>query len=930
MTDAQQREAARNFYNRWRGREASEKSETHPFWLELLTDVYGMDRATEKIIFEREVVVDGNTKFIDAYLPETKVLIEQKSGGISLDKALFQSGSKPMTPYEQAKRYWDNLPFDERSRWIITCNFREFNIYDMNAIGTEPQKIQLSNLMNDYHRLNFLVDDQTVMLSREMAVSMQAGDIVGELYDALIAQYIHPDDPHTLKSLNALCVRLVFCLYAEDAGLFGRRGLFNDYLKRFDIRDLRRAMKDLFAVLDTPADKRDPYMDPALSAFPFVNGGLFADEDIEIPNFTNTIRDLLITKASAEFDWSAISPTIFGAVFESTLNPVTRREGGMHYTSIENIHKVIDPLFLDDLKAEFSDIQKLTVLKTRARRLEDFQNRLASLRFLDPACGSGNFLTESYLALRRLENEVLREKIICEKGQEAGQIVIGTGPINPIKVSISQFYGIEINDFAVTVARTALWIAESQMLKETEDVVHTNIDFLPLKSYATIREDNAVTMDWNAVVPREKLDYIMGNPPFVGARVMNAEQKRDINKVFAGWRNAGNLDYVACWYKKAADYMARTSIQAALVSTNSVTQGESVANLWQPLFAAGITINFAHRTFRWDSEAKIKAHVHCVIVGFSTVPTDRPKVIYEDGQGSQVSHINAYLADAPDVFVSSRSTPLCDVPAIGIGNQPVDNGNYLFTQEEMEAFIRREPWSAQWFRPWYGSREFIHRAPRYCLWLGKCPPSELLKMPECLKRVDAVRDYRLASKRKATVKLADSPTHFQTENMPEGQFILIPKVSSKKRRYIPTGFMDSTVLCSDLVMLMPHATLYHFGVLTSNVHNGWMRTVCGRLKSDYRYSKDVVYNNFPWPTPTAEQKAQIEASAQGILDARALYPDSSLADLYGEHMNLFPELVLAHRANDRAVMKAYGFDFKTMSEGACVTALLKLYQTLAE
>jgi len=930
MTDAQQREAARNFYNRWRGREASEKSETHPFWLELLTDVYGMDRATEKIIFEREVVVDGNTKFIDAYLPETKVLIEQKSGGISLDKALFQSGGKPMTPYEQAKRYWDNLPFDERSRWIITCNFREFYIYDMNAIGTEPQKIQLSNLMNDYHRLNFLVDDQTVVLSREMAVSMQAGDIVGELYDALIAQYIHPDDPHTLKSLNALCVRLVFCLYAEDAGLFGRRGLFNDYLKRFDIRDLRRAMKDLFTVLDTPADKRDPYMDPALSAFPFVNGGLFADEDIEIPNFTDTIRDLLITKASAEFDWSAISPTIFGAVFESTLNPVTRREGGMHYTSIENIHKVINPLFLDDLKAEFSDIQKLTVLKTRARRLEDFQNRLASLRFLDPACGSGNFLTESYLALRRLENEVLREKMICEKGQEAGQIVIGAGPINPIKVSISQFYGIEINDFAVTVARTALWIAESQMLKETEDVVHTNIDFLPLKSYATIREDNAVTMDWNAVVPREKLDYIMGNPPFVGARVMNAEQKRDINQVFAGWRNAGNLDYVACWYKKAADYMANTPIQAALVSTNSVTQGESVANLWQPLFAAGVTINFAHRTFRWDSEAKIKAHVHCVIVGFSTVPTGRPKVIYEDGRGIEVSHINAYLADAPDVFVSSRSTPLCDVPEIGIGNKPIDGGNYLFTREEMEAFIRREPRSAQWFKPWYGSREFIHRAPRYCLWLGECPPGELLKMPECLKRVDAVRDFRLASESAGTVRLAERPTHFHVENMPEGQFILIPKVSSQKRRYIPIGFMDSTALCGDAVFLMPHATLYHFGILTSNVHNGWMRMVCGRLKSDYRYSKDVVYNNFPWPTPTAEQKAQIEATAQGILDARALYPDSSLADLYGEHMNLFPELVLAHRANDRAVMKTYGFDFKTMSEGACVTALLKLYQKLSK
>ena len=453
------------------------------------------------------------------------------------------------------------------------------------------------------------------------------------------------------------------------------------------------------------------------------------------------------------------------------------------------------------------------------------------------------------------------------------------------------------------------------------------LDFLPLKSYANIVEGNALRTEWTDVIPKHELDYIMGNPPFVGARMMGAEQKEDVNDTFPGWKNAGNLDYVSCWYKKAADLMAGTSIRAALVSTNSVTQGEAVANLWKPLFESGVHIDFAHRTFRWDSEAKIKAHVHCVIVGFSTAPNVTPKTLFTSERAQVVQNINGYLLDADNVFVESRSKPLCDVPEIGIGNKPIDGGNYLFTKEEMDEFLKIEPAAGKWFKPWYGSQEFINRCPRYCLWLGDCPPNELRKMPECMKRVEAVRQLRFASKSAGTVKLADTPTRFHVENMPEGTYIVVPEVSSERRRYVPMGFMTPDILCSNLVKIIPNATLYHLGVLTSNVHMAWMRAVCGRLKSDYRYSKDVVYNNFPWPTPTDAQKDKIEQTAQAILDARALYPDASLADLYDE-TTMPPELRKAHQQNDKAVMMAYGFWGKLNSEPACVSELMKMYQQI--
>ena len=925
MTAAQQQQAAKNFAAYWKGK-GYEKGESQPFWLSLLRDVYGVEHPEQFIQFEEQVHLD-HTSFIDGTIPATHVLIEQKGLGKDLNKPIKQSDGALLTPFEQAKRYILELPVSQHPRWVVTCNFSTFYVYDMERPHGEPEIIQLENLEREYYRLQFLVDAGNEHLKREMEVSIAAGEIVGLLYDAFYNQFTPPprrNNVDTLKSLNKLCVRLVFCLYAEDAGIFGQRGMFHDYLSAFDTRGMRKALVELFKVLDTRPQDRDPYLqddNPDLVAFPYVNGGLFSDEDIEIPPFTDEIRELLLVKASENFNWAEISPTIFGAVFESTLNPETRRSGGMHYTSIENIHKVIDPLFLDELKNELDEICAIPIERSRTAKLRTFQRKLASLTFLDPACGSGNFLTETYLSLRRLENKILVEL-------SHGQVTMYSASESPIQVSISQFYGIEINDFAVTVAKTALWIAESQMMKETEKILLVPLEFLPLKTNAFIVEGNALRVDWESVVPKSKLNYIMGNPPFIGARLMGKDQKSDVNAIFPGWKNAGNLDYVCCWYKKAADIMQGTSVRSALVSTNSVSQGESVANLWKPLFDGGVHIDFAYRTFRWDSEAKIKAHVHCVIIGFSVAASSTPKKLFDGDRYQVANNINGYLLDGENVFVESRSKPICNVPEIGIGNKPIDGGFFLFEKEEMDDFIKKEPASKKYFRPWYGSREFINQKPRYCLWLGECTPAELKAMPHCMERVKAVREYRLASPSAGTVKLADKPTHFHVENMPKGNYIVIPEVSSEKRKYIPMGFFFPEVLCSNLVKIISDTTLYHFGVLTSNVHMAWVRAVCGRLKSDYRYSKDIVYNNFPWPAPTEQQKAKIEQTAQAILDARALYPDSSLADLYDE-LTMPPELRKAHQANDRAVMDAYGFTKGTAartSESACVAELMKLYQ----
>ena len=926
-TKIQREKAAREFAEFWKGK-GSEKSDSQTFWITLLNQVFGIEHPEQFIFFERQVQAE-HTLYIDARIPSTKVMIEQKSLGKDLGAPIPQSDSKPLTPYEQAKRYADSLPFSQRPRWIVTCNFAEFWVYDQETPKAEPEKIQLANLEKELYRLQFLVDEKNDHIKKELDVSVKAGKLVGEIYDLLTAQYIDKTSPSTLHSLNVLCVRLVFCLYAEDAGLFNSKTAFHDYLAQFPAKQIRRALIDLFEVLDTPPDQRDPYMDDSLKAFDYVNGGLFSnDVRLEIPQFTEELKTLILSKASHNFDWSDISPTIFGSVFESTLNPETRRSGGMHYTSIENIHKVIDPLFLDDLKDEFATIKAVPQERLQKQRLDAFQNKLASLTFLDPACGSGNFLTESYVSLRRLENEVIA---LREKGQSMiGQFV------NPIKVDIHQFYGIEINDFAVAVATTALWIAEQQMMQETQKIASFTLNPLPLKAYHNIHEGNALRMDWSDIIAPDRLNYIMGNPPFVGYSLQSKEQKDDILAIYVDekgkpYKTAGKIDYVAAWYWKAAQLMqANSAIRAALVSTNSITQGEQVAAIWQPLFERfDIHFDFAYRTFRWDSEADIKAHVHCVIIGFSKTQSSNTKRIYlSEFQSITAVNINPYLIDAPNTWIDSRSKPLCHVPEMSSGGKPVEGGYLILSPEEKDELLQEAPQFYPFVRPFTSGDDFINNKKRYCLWLVNCPPNILRSSANVRIRVEGVRDFRNASVKEATRRCAETPTLFMEIKEPQSNYLLIPATSSEKRKYIPIGYVDKNVIPNNAVQYVPEATLFHFGILTSAIHMNWMRVVCGRLEMRYRYSANVVYNNFPWPEPTEEQRAKIEATAQAILDARANYSACSLADLYDDNYTPI-DLRKAHQDNDRAVLAAYGFS-ANMPESDIVAELFKMYQQLTK
>ncbi len=919
-----QQKAAALFAQEWQGK-GYEKGDTQRFWLELLQKVLGVEDPYSFISFEDEVMVD-KTNFMDGYIASTKVLIEQKSIQKDLGTPIVQSNGEKITPFLQARKYIAGLPLSKHPRWVVTCNFREFWVYDTERPNDEPQKILLANLEKEYYRLQFLVDEKNDHLKREEDLSLEAGKLVGAIYDLLAEQYIDKTAPATLHSLNVLCVRLVFCLYAEDAGLFSSKTAFHDYLAQFPAHQVRRALIDLFQVLDTPDDQRDPYLDDALKAFPYVNGGLFSNDlRLEIPQFTEELQTLILSRASDHFDWSDISPTIFGAVFESTLNPDTRRSGGMHYTSIANIHKVIDPLFLNELKEEFAAIKALPNEKQQRQKLDAFQDKLASLTFLDPACGSGNFLTESYVSLRRLENEViaLREK---------GQAILGDFA-NPIKVDIHQFYGIEINDFAVSVATTALWIAEQQMMQETEKIASFHIDALPLKSYHNIHEGNALRTDWSEVIAPERLNYIMGNPPFVGQKLQSEEQKSDLAFVF-GEKHKGlkMLDYVAGWYVKSVQMMQENqTIHAALVSTNSICQGEAIQDLWDSLFKRGVQINFAYRTFRWDSEADIKAHVHCIIVGFAMNSNKQNKTIFlSDNQKIQASNINGYLIDAPSITVTRNGKQICGAPDMTKGAQLIDGGGFMLnSEEEKEEFIAKYPEAKPYIYRYYNAQDFLSNAPaKYCLYLKHCSPQLMKSCRGIYEKIQSVYEYRANSSAKTTQVLKDTPSQFFQSQVPENQCIVIPVVSSERRRYIPMCFMPTGNVYTNALFYIDDANMYLFGILTSNVHMAWMRVVCGRLKSDYRYSNDIVYNNFPIPTVTDEQKARIEATAQAILDARAKYPDCSLADLYDE-VTMPPELRRAHQENDRAVMAAYGFSTK-MTESECVAELFKMYQELTK
>ena len=917
-----QKQAAKQFVQDWCGK-GYEKGETSRFWIALLQNVFGIQDATKFIEFElpvKTILKEKGSDFIDGYIASTKVLIEQKGSHVDLGTKYRQSDGSELTPYQQARRYSAGLPVSMTPHWIVVCNFTTFEVHDMEHPNDAPEVIQLADLEKEYHRLSFLVDDTNVHLKKELEVSIQAGEIVGVLYDKILSQYKDPENPETQKALNKLCVRLVFCLYAEDAGIFGSKNMFHDYMAQFSAADFREKLIKLFRILDQKPEDRDPYEDEALLAFPYVNGGLFSG-DIEIPRINEEIRQLILQRASDDFDWSLISPTIFGAVFESTLNPETRRAGGMHYTSIENIHKVIDPLFLDDLKAELADIRATTVAKVKKEKALAFQDKISKLKFFDPACGSGNFLTESYTSLRRLENEVLR--IIYGQDRVIGEFA------DPIKVSINQFYGIEINDFACSVAQTALWIAESQMLMKTDEIVGFNLDPLPLKTYNNIHEGNALRMDWNEVVPASELNFIMGNPPFVGLSLRTSSQQEDMDIVFQDNKRAGRLDYVAAWYKKATEYIGANTCRAAFVSTNSITQGEQVPILWSDFLSAGFKIDFGYRSFIWNSEAKEQASVSCVIIGFSREEVAVKKVLFEGGdKGAFVlaQNINGYLLNAQNIFIELRGSCPSGRPQVLQGSKPWDGGNLLLNTDEREMLINEHPSLSPYIRRYVGAKDLINNILRYCLWLKGVSPAEYRNVPFIRERLAGVAKVRRETKTLVVQAQAETPMLFSQDRQPETDYLAIPETQSENRKYLPIGFMSKDVVASNTVLTMKDASLYIFGLLTSIAHMVWVKTVAGRLGSSIRYSP-AVYNNFPWPTPTQEQKQRIEASAQQILDARALYPNSSLADLYDE-LTMPPELRKAHRANDAAVLEAYRFP-KDATESDIVAHLFKMYQELS-
>ena len=934
-----QKQAAKQFVKEWSGK-GYEKGETQRFWMALLHDVLGVENPVKAMEFEipvKTITKEKGSDFIDGYITATKVLIEQKGSHVDLSTKYRQSDGQELTPYQQARRYAAGLPLSMAPRWIVACNFTTFEVHDMEHPNDAPEVIQLADLEKEYHRLSFLVDDTNVHLKKELEVSIQAGEIVGVLYDKILSQYRNPEDPETQKALNKLCVRLVFCLYAEDAGIFGSKNMFHDYMEQFPASMFREQLIKLFRILDQKPEERDPYEDEKLLAFPYVNGGMFAG-DIEIPRINEDIRALILQRASDDFDWSLISPTIFGAVFESTLNPETRRAGGMHYTSIENIHKVIDPLFLDDLKAELADIKATTVARTKKERAYAFQDKLASLKIFDPACGSGNFLTESYTSLRRLENEALR--IIYGGDRVIGEMA------DPIKVSINQFYGIEINDFACSVAQTALWIAESQMMAATDEIVGFNLDPLPLKTYTNIHEGNALRMDWNEVVAPEELDYIMGNPPFVsqggasdkGQRKgvsKSEEQKEDQLRIFKGIEDAGNLDYVACWHWLSYEYMkGNPAIEAAFVSTNSICQGQQVKPLWKNLFNRGIVINFAHQSFLWRNEAHDSATVYCVIIGFSF--TERKKRLYSYDNYRQVKecrevgHINGYLFDSEDFFVEKRSTPFADVPEMSKGFQPTDNGYLLLSAKEKKEMVAKDPGAERWIRPFSMGEDFIKGTERYCLWLQGISPAQLDEHPGIRSRVTCCRQWRSEQSPSGDAfKLKDIPHLLRPcGKFIDGTYIGIPVVTSGARKYVPFGFLTNGTIPGNKLYFIPTDSLYVFGVMTSIVQNAWMRVVAGRFGPSYNYANTLVYNTFPWPNVKDSQRLRIEETAQKILEARALFPDSSLAQLYDDD-KMPVELRKAHRANDAAVLEAYGFP-KDATESDIVARLFKMYQELTK
>jgi N-6 DNA Methylase len=912
----------------------SEKSLSQQFWRDFF-QVFGVD-AKRVASYEQQVkLAKAEGKFSNGWIDvfwRGKLLIEMKSAGQNLDRA-----------FGQALQYFDNLPERDLPRFILVCDFQQFRLFDLET--NQEHRFKLADLSKHIKLFGFIPGYQVQTIAPQDPVNIKAVRRLRDLHDALRKNGYEGHD------LRVFLVRILFCLFADDTGIFQPAGRFKELLDQLtDPAEVGRQLTELFEILNTPEDKRQKAHAENYAGFRYINGKLFA-ERISTPALDHAAREALLEAAA--LDWSAISPAIFGAMFQDVMNDKERRDIGAHYTSEENILKLIKPLFLDELWAKFHKV------KTSRNRLFDFHKSLRLLNFFDPACGCGNFLVITYRELRKLEAEILRT------AYADGQQMLDVHQFTT--VDVDQFYGIEIEEFPAQIAQVALWLTDHQINRDLSDEFGKYFDRLPLKSTPHIHHGNALQVDWEDVLPASQCSYVLGNPPFVGAKYMGDDQRADVAKVFAGIDNAGLLDFVAAWYVKATRYMKAAqfqsennsspsenlrrvlsnSLQTAFVSTNSITQGEQVGVLWSWLLAQGIEISFAHRTFKWSNEASGKAAVHCVIIGFGYV-IDQAKTIYEyadiagEPVASTVSNINPYLVDAPNVVLPRRRRPICAVPDIGIGSQPIDDGNYLFSTEAMHDFIKSEPNAKKWFRRWLGADEFINGYERWCLWLSNCPPAELRAMPNVLKRVQAVKAFRLESKRKQTLTAAATPAAFATEMTPTGNYLLIPKVSSEKRGVIPIGFLDETTFCSDLVFMLPKANLFHFGILSSSMHNAWMRYTAGRLKSDYRYSKDIVYNNFPWPVellftdekePLAgikSARAAIESGAQAVLDARAQFPGSSLADLY-DPLAMPPALLKAHQKLDAAVDKAYEFSggkksYKTDAER--VAYLFELYQRL--
>ncbi|MBR5912757.1 MAG: class I SAM-dependent DNA methyltransferase [Selenomonadaceae bacterium] len=931
-----QSDLVKQFADDWNGR-GNEDGDCIPFWFALLQNLLGINDADKFTDRQKSVSFGGTTHKIDIYIPSTKVLIEQKSFGKPLNRKYLQSDGEFLTPFQQALRYAENMK--EYPRWIITCNFSEFHIYYAWKIPflledehLDPVIIKLENLPDEYKRMKFLIDPNDISILEDVKFSKDALEIIQNLYDDFKKRYLDYPVENWSEHLYKICIRLVFCFYADDSNLFDTNGdkkIFTDYLQNFSGSEQIDAIQKIFDVLNLPDNLRGNF-DDDLKKFPYVNGKLFEDKVI-FPKFDNYFTTPILKAFNdikeKDLHWEKISPPIFGALFESLLrldesvDTDVRRQGGMHYTSYENIHKVIDPLFLDDLRAELKSA-KLANKSNRLQRLKDFQNKLASLTFFDPACGSGNFLTETFISLRGLENDAIREmyKITNDKG---GQQRVLEKIEHSVKVSINNFYGIEIHAYAADISRLAMIIAENQMLHQTENILHKSLISFPLKRYANIICANALQTDWDKFLSRDELTYIIGNPPFVGGMMMTAAQKADMRHIWGKIKGVGEMDYVSAWYKKTLEFIQGTKIKCAFVSTNSISQGQQALTVLKPLINSGLKINFAHKTFKWQSESEDMAAVHCVIIGFSTKARGK-KFIYDGENKAPAKFINAYLLDAPQIFIDYRSEPLYDVPLMYFGSMPRDGGHFIIKEDDIELFQKNVP--EKFIKPYVGADEFLNAKKRWCLWLKDFDPEEFEKYPLIVERIDAVKKFRLNSKAEATQKFSKTPHLFCQIAQPSTNYLLIPSTSSENRKYIPMGFMDANTIASNAVHIIPNAEIYHFGVLMSSVHMAWTRVVCGRLEMRYRYSKDIVYNNFIWCSPTLEQKKLIEMTAQKILNVRAEFAGKTLAWLYNE-TTMPDELRAAHKANDLAVMTAYGFA-ENLSEEEIVAALMKMYEKI--